>query len=340
MNDLPQKIAFPSAYMPLALAGNLRQTPADFNVSEVLGFTPSGDGEHHLVCIEKTGQNTQWVASELAKFAGIKSKSVGFCGRKDRHAVTTQWFSLHLPGQAEPLWQNLTIEGCTVKDTGRHNKKLRPGSHTANNFIIRLTALANTKAEPNPEENLLSQLEARLEQVKTQGVPNYFGYQRFGRNGQNLTQAKRWLLENKPPRRDQQGIILSSARAFIFNQVLAERVKQNNWHQMIEGDVAIDTLPTGPLWGRGRSATQGSALTLEQAALTPFSDWLNSLEHKGLTQERRSFCLKPEHFTYTITDFDTPQATLTLSFQLGTGAFATAVLNEILTTTDCSLENT
>lgn len=344
MPESTPQLALPPAYAPLNLTGNLRQTPADFQVTEVLGFNLSGEGEHHLVNIEKTGQNTQWVAGQLAKFAGIKSHAVGFCGRKDRHAVTTQWFSLHMPGQQAPDWAALDIPGCNIKEIAVHNKKLRPGMHKANIFKIRLTGLKSSPSSTNDaptvavasktEEDLIE----RLETIASAGVPNYFGYQRFGRNGQNLLQARKWLVENKAPRRDQRSIILSSARAFIFNQVLAARVTQKTWQTIIAGDVILADQPTGPLWGRGRSNTQEDALDIEQTALSPYADWLESLEHKGLSQERRSLVLKPAHFEFAIEHLCTPNASLTLSFELGTGAFATTVLTEILDAKDCSLQ--
>lgn len=342
-------LSFPSAYPTLNLTANLRQEPKDFQVTEVLGFEPSGHGEHHLVSIEKTGQNTQWVAGQLAKFVGLKPFEVGYCGRKDRHAVTTQWFSLHMPGQNTPDWSTLNIPGCTVKAFATHHKKLRPGTHEANMFKIRLAALRETTPGAERHESITTglassinaetseqQLIERLNTIATQGVPNYFGYQRFGNNGQNLLQAERWLLENKSPRRDQRGIILSSARAYLFNLVLASRVKQDTWQHAIPGDALIDSLPSGPLWGRGRSTTQADALAAEQAALAPYANWLDSLEHKGLSQERRRFCLKPEAFQFTLDAFGTPDASLTLQFQLVTGAFATTVLAEIVNAVDCA----
>jgi tRNA pseudouridine13 synthase len=358
MENIITHLNFPKAYSPLPLSAKLRRSPADFAVTEILGFSLSGEGEHYLVCLEKTGQNTQWVAAQLAEQIGIKTHAVGYCGRKDRHAVTTQWFSLHLPGQAEPNWEKIDIEGCKILKTARHHKKFRPGMHAANAFEIRLTEL-NIAVDPSSTvyaqctENttsLLGLLKKRIDLIHNQGIPNYFGAQRFGQNGSNLIQAQRWFIENKAPRRDQRNIILSSGRAFLFNTVLAARITEGNWSHAIPGDALLEGLPAGPLWGRGRSATRDQALAIEKAALAGYLPWLDALEHKGLTQERRSFVLKPGALDYAL-NHDLPDlkehthepkeqpgnidATLTLKFQLCAGAFATAVLAEVLAVEDC-----
>ncbi len=90
-----------------AATGVLKANPEDFVVVEDLGFTPDGEGEHLLVNIRKNGCNTQFVADYLAKFAGIHARSVSYAGLKDRHAVTEQWFCLHLPGKNLPISASL-----------------------------------------------------------------------------------------------------------------------------------------------------------------------------------------------------------------------------------------
>lgn len=337
MSQFTPTLDFPTAFPPLGLRAKLRREPSDFKVTEHLGFTPSGEGEHHLLLVEKTGQNTQWIAGQLAKAVGLQPQAVGFCGRKDRHAVTRQWFSLQLPGQAAPNWQAVDIPGCVILQSTQHIKKLKPGMHAGNHFVLRLTELQDSfeRGEAALEEAKQALID-RLGQIKARGVPNYFGYQRFGRQGMNLHQAHAWLTADKSPRRDQRSIVLSSARAYLFNLALAERVKRNEWDQPLKGDVTLDEHPTGPLWGRGRSASEEEALDVEQTALADNQDWLNALEHKGLNQERRSLVLKPSKFSFELTNWGTPDAALTLEFQLETGAFATALLAEILEAVDCA----
>lgn len=147
----------------------LKATPADFTVKEILTFEPLGEGEHVLVWLRKTELNTAFVAEQLAKFAQIPLRNVSYAGRKDKFAVTEQWFSLHMPGKDMPNWAEFNLPGAEVLKTQRHHKKLRPGNLDCNLFQITLRNLSNTDG-----------LVERLEKIKKEGVPNYFGPQRFG----------------------------------------------------------------------------------------------------------------------------------------------------------------
>ncbi|MEZ5435306.1 MAG: tRNA pseudouridine(13) synthase TruD [Pseudomonadales bacterium] len=130
---MPFDLNFPFAYQPLDVSAVFRQTPDDFFVDEQLGFALSGQGEHLCLHIEKTNQNTVFVAKQLAEWAGIKQMDVGYCGLKDRHAVTRQWFSLYL-GKREVDISALQIAGCTVLAVSKHDCKLRRGMHAGNAF--------------------------------------------------------------------------------------------------------------------------------------------------------------------------------------------------------------
>ena len=112
----------------------IRSEPGDFQVTEELGWQTSGDGEHDYLWIEKTGANTEWVARQLARFADVPARDVGYAGLKDRHAVTRQWFSV--PRWNSPDWKSFELEGVTVLDEQWHRKKLRRGAHSANVFRI------------------------------------------------------------------------------------------------------------------------------------------------------------------------------------------------------------
>src|SRR5690625_4386275 len=129
---------FPYAYGAPQASAQFRVEPEDFRVDEVLGFEPSGQGEHWLLHIRKRGENTAWVAEQLARLAGVSERDVGYCGRKDRQAVTSQWFSVYLPRQTLPDWQALNSESVQILASGRHERKLSRGGHAANRFVIRL----------------------------------------------------------------------------------------------------------------------------------------------------------------------------------------------------------
>ncbi len=319
---------FPLAYPSLHVSGVFRSCPEDFIVYENLGFTPTGDGEHCLLHIEKVGQNTHWVAQQIEIALGLDRKSVGYCGRKDRHAVTRQWLSIYDPKRKVDIDQ-IAIEGVTVLTNTRHSQKLRPGDHESNRFTIRLRDLrldGNDDidiAEGKEQQiSLVNEIKERLEK----GIPNYFGPQRFGRDGNNLLAANAWLTEGKSPSRQQRSMVMSAARSYLFNTILAARVSQNNWSLPIEGDVLINGVPTAALWGRGRLSSQDNALDVETAALESLSSWCNGLEHCGLKQERRPTVLFPKDVSVMLESNN-----LVLSFELVSGAFATSVLAEVAT---------
>lgn len=306
---------FPCAYGEPLASAVFRQLPEDFQVEEVLGYEPMGEGEHVYLHVIKRGENTAWIAKQIASLAGVQEMDVGYAGRKDRHAVTSQWFSVYLPpSKPEPDWQQLVNENLKLLAVGRHNHKLRRGEHQANRFVIRLREVTGADREV---------LQQRLQTIRENGVPNYFGEQRFGREYNNLNQAESLLIDRKPIKsRSEKGIILSAARSWVFNLVLAERVRQNNWRDMIDGEPQES--PSGPLWGRGRAITRGELATLEQQVLEPWAEWCNALEHQGLQQERRALVLQPEVMQWQWLEND-----LEISFSLSAGEFATAVLKEI-----------
>lgn len=313
MNHFPLDFAF--AYGKPGARALFRSEPEDFQVDEDLGFVPVGEGEHLYVHIRKRSQNTLWLAKQLARFCGVAPMDVGYCGLKDRHAVTTQWFSVYLPKAPVLDWSTFAVEGSEVLAVSRHLRKLKPGAHQANHFVIRLRNFSSGEGSGNIAE--------RLENVAT-GVPNYFGEQRFGIAGGNLVEAERLLVAGqKIKNRKQRGLIISAARAYLFNCVLSRRVEEGTWRELLEGDVE-GAEPTGPLWGRGRPLVSGTTAALEEQTLQLCQAWREGLEHVGLQQERRSTRCRPQGFVAQWQGGD-----LQLSFKLAPGQYATAVLREV-----------
>lgn len=306
---------FPFAYGEPQASADFRTEPEDFKVYEHLGFEPCGQGEHVYLHVQKRGENTAWVAQKIAELADVATMDIGYCGRKDRHALTTQWFSVYLPRlNSEPDWTALNSESIQLLQAARHQHKLRRGDHQSNRFVIRLRNL--TCADK-------SAFEVLLERVLAGGVPNYFGEQRFGRHGNNLVEAHALLVEGRRIRdKQKRGLFLSAARSYLFNQVVAARVRAGNWQSLLAGEAEL--FPSAPLWGRGRSAAVGEAAELELAAINDWSEWCDGLEHAGLLQERRPLVLKPEHASWRWLDHD-----IELSFSLGSGEFATTLLREL-----------
>ena len=324
----------------------IRLSAEDFRVDEVLGFEPDGDGEHLLLCLRKRDTNTHWLAGQLARHAGLPSREVSYAGLKDRHAVTTQWFSLRLAGRAEPDWSALDCEQVELLAVHRHRRKLRRGALQGNRFTV---VLREVTADPN-------KLEERLQRLRREGMPNYFGEQRFGRDYGNLSRFDELLGDGGRRRIDRhlRGLLISSVRSQLFNEVLAERIEQACWDRPLPGDyfmldgsrsgfaedpaderlearcVSQDIHPSGPLWGRGTPPVASAAAELERSALEPFARWRDRLEHLGLEQERRALRVRLPDLEWR---FDGRADTLTLCFFLPAGAFATVLLREVLEVT-------
>lgn len=322
-------------------AGRLRAQATDFRVAEIPVTEPDGAGEHLWLYVRKTDANTDWVARALARHTGVAPATVGFAGMKDRHAVTEQWFSLQLPGQADPDWSGFAEPGVEILRTARHSRKLKRGGLRGNRFEIRVRDFAGDRACA----------EQRLARIASGGVPNYFGDQRFGRDGANLARAQDLFAGRLRAGRTQRGLYLSAARSALFNQVLSERVQAGNWCSPLPGEVmqldgrtacfkadpddtglmprleTLDIHCTGPLWGRGDRQVGDAALAAETAWLAPWTDWCAGLEQQGLEAARRSLRLRVDGLTW---HWEDEGDTLALAFALTSGGFATAVLREIV----------
>jgi tRNA pseudouridine13 synthase len=331
----------PAAHGAPAATGRIRTEPEDFRVEEVLGFEPDGAGSHVLLTVEKRGANSGWVASQLARAAGVAVRDVGFAGHKDRQAVTVQAFTVPVP-VGEPLEPILAHsgEGYRVLSAARHGRKLRPGSHRGNRFALRVRDVSGDQAE----------VEACLQRIAALGVPNYFGPQRFGREGANLQRARDWAAGGAALRdRAQRGFALSAARSQLFNAVLAARVERGDWNRLLPGEAvmldgkrsffaaptldadmvarceAMDVHPSGPLPGRGSVPVTGEVLAVETRVLQGESALIGLLAAQGLEHERRSLRLPVRQCRWQYDGAD-----LLLEFTLPRGTFATAVLHELL----------
>ena len=336
----PFELNWACAWGPPCAQAQLKMFPEDFVVSENLGYDADGDGQHVLLWIEKRNSNTAWVAEELARFCGTASKAVGFAGMKDRWALTRQWFSVDLAGRDEPDWSAFNGDTYRLLAVRRHRRKLRRGALIGNDFTITLRAVEG-------DRQLIGE---RLSVIMEHGVPNYFGLQRFGHNGDNLIQAS-LLFKGDRHRipRFQRGIYLSAARAYLFNRVLSQRVEQGNWSVAIRGDILTrrdargalvveqirdeintavargELIPSGPLWGRGRVVAQAEAGMIEKAVLAGCELLMGGLEQAGMRLERRSFRLQPQGMHWQWLD----SATLRIHFTLPAGSYATMVIREL-----------
>ncbi|MBB5209493.1 tRNA pseudouridine(13) synthase TruD [Chiayiivirga flava] len=329
--------AFPRAHGPAVLRARMRTQPEDFVVEEDLGFAPSGAGEHLFLVVEKRGANTAWVAQQLARWAGVAPFAVSYAGLKDRHAVTRQAFTVHLPKRQSPSVDTLQHPDFRLLVADWHARKLPKGALRGNRFTLRLRGVHGEHAA----------VDRRLAAIAALGVPNAFGEQRFGRGGGNLDQA-RAMFAGRRVQRETRSILLSAARSAIFNAVLAERIDDGSWARGLDGEVwmldgthsvfgpepmdealraraaALDIHPTGPLWGEGEPRCTGAVRGIELAVAACHPDLVDGLAAARLKHERRSLRLPVRELAWSWAG-----DTLELRFWLQAGAYATTVLHAL-----------
>ena len=330
----------PRAHGAPVLSATIRTTPEDFLVEEIDGFEASGSGEHLLLTVEKRGMNTAFAARRIAQWAGVDEAAIGYAGLKDRHALTRQRFSVHLPRRNAPDPVTMNSDDFRVLKHEWHTKKLPRGALAGNRFELLLRDVEGEHAA----------IEARMRAIAERGAPNYFGDQRFGRDGGNVTHALA-MFARRRVKREQRSLLLSAARSELFNRVLANRVDGDCWDRGVDGEVwmldgsrsvfgpepwneslaarlaAFDIHPSAPLWGRGELRSAGRMRELELAALDSAGSMAlrAGLEAAGLKQERRATRLRPRQLSW-----DWPgEAGLRLSFVLPAGTYATIVLAEL-----------
>lgn len=323
--------------LPLVI-GRIRQSPADFEVTELLGFDLSGGGEHDFLYLQKVGANTRWVAGQLAAYAGVALNDVGYAGLKDRHAVTRQWFSVRRPAAAGTDWTIFNVADLSILQCGRNQRKLRRGAHAANQFRIVIRDIRGTAGD----------ILQRLLQIRDRGVPNYFGEQRFGRNGNNLRLAES-LFSGRRMKRDKRSIALSAARSCLFNDALSLRVADGSWEHAVAAEAfnldgsgsifqdddvdsgigerlaALDIHPTCVMWGRPGRDGSASLSEYDKSAAARHPDFARGLEQAGLTMARRPTRLNVRNLAW-----DVGSETVELNFTLARGGYATAVIRELL----------
>ncbi|RDF01249.1 tRNA pseudouridine(13) synthase TruD [Haemophilus parahaemolyticus] len=319
-------------------AGRLKAEFADFIVREELGYPLAGEGEFVAVKVRKTNANTLFVGEQLAKFVGISVKNMSYAGLKDRHAVTEQWFCLHLAGKETPDFSAFECEGVEILEVTRHNRKIRTGALEGNYFELLLRDVEKT-----------DELKQRLNQLQAVGFPNYFTEQRFGRDGHNLTQAQRWASgEISVKDRKKRSFYLSAARSEVFNLVVSQRIADQQMQTVLLGDylqlagsnsffeVKVedlvqsqqrldenDVLLTAPLIGENSLEQKGNER--EKAIVAQHENLISLMKKERMNAARRAILCKPQDLHW---QFE-PEG-LRLIFFLNSGSYATGLVRELI----------
>ncbi|MGH1428903.1 MAG: tRNA pseudouridine(13) synthase TruD [Arenicella sp.] len=327
---------------------DIKAVPEDFEVAEFMDVECTGEGEHIWLNIKKVKMHTDQVAKSLARLAEVHPKDVGISGMKDFLASTSQWFSVWLPGVRDedlPDWYSLQSDSVQILSIKRHSRKLKRGTHQGNRFKILLRNLDGNKQV----------IEQKLQLLKDVGVPNYFGEQRFGRGGSNLYQALEIMRSGrKIKQRQKRAMLLSSARSWLFNCILSERLKTNTWLEAQPGEPLnlngsrqifiaedleeahtrikqLDVHTTAPLWGKGKNNMMEQARDLcmfEDRVLSEFDVFRSGLEQAGMEYSRRAMRYIPQRLMWEFVEGSSDD--LTLTFDLGRGQFATSLLRELV----------
>ncbi|MDH5751218.1 MAG: tRNA pseudouridine(13) synthase TruD [Deltaproteobacteria bacterium] len=335
--------------------GRIKSAPQDFIVEEMPLYQPVGSGEHLYLFIEKTGLSTEGVAEHLGRALGIRSRDIGFAGRKDSEAVSRQWFSAHLP--EDPDENRLQTDRIRVLRLSRHANKLRPGHLSGNRFEITIRGAARP-----------ADFQTALEKLHNAGFPNYFGGQRLGVANHNALQGRRIISqarEGHTPRGNmgRNRFFVNAYQSDLFNRVLALRLgRLESLETMLSGDLAVlhrngaffpvspeeldecraraasgEISPSGPLFGyktplAGGIAGDMETQVLQQEGLSVDDFRFGGKRHaaKGERRALRAFARDIRHQWLPEGD----KFLLMMEFTLAKGVFATSMLREIMKNDD------
>jgi tRNA pseudouridine13 synthase len=325
------------------IGGRIKHVPEDFEVEEIPAYEPCGAGDFLYLWMEKRDMGAEYFARQVAHRLEVRPAEVGTAGLKDRRAVTRQQVSV--PGDVEQRLDRLNGDGMKLLRVSRHGNKLKAGHLRGNRFRI----LVRDVDPAAPER-----LPPILQQLRAEGVPNYYGPQRFGRDGETLRMGLS-LLHNEPVRSRNpflRKLALSAAQSALFNEYLGRRLSDGQLRRVLAGDVmakwpfggmfvaedlpreqarldARETVPAGPIFGRKTFAARAEAAEREEVVLQDAGLTRTSFHGFGkLVQGTR------RHNLIYLDDLNAtfePEG-VHLSFTLPAGSYATILLREVMKT--------
>ncbi len=341
MSLVPQQPPLWTLALP-AVGGAIGGALEDFVVDEVPAYAPSGSGDHWYVRLEKRGMNTRDAALAIARATKIPERDIGYAGMKDRHGITTQWLSVPARAPAPEGWQ-LPPE-LKLVEVSRHGNKLRTGHLRGNRFRVGLTGV--TSGGDERARDILALLADR-------GHVNYFGSQRFGRDGRNLDESVAWLTGKAPLPRGRERFLsklyTSALQSELFNRYATRRVELG-LDRLLAGEVvrlagagasfvvgdpareahrllARDLCLTGPMPGPKMRAAAADAAGLEAEVLAELGLGVEALAELGrhAPGTRRDLLVRPEGIHVGALEGER----LELAFELPSGSYATMLVREL-----------
>jgi tRNA pseudouridine13 synthase len=332
------------------LGGRIKQVPEDFEVEEVPAYEPSGSGDFLFLWVEKRAMGAEYFLRQIARRLGLSAGEVGTAGLKDRQAVTRQMVSV--PARAADRLPDLDGEGIQVLRVSRHGNKLRPGHLHGNRFRVLIRA-ADAAAR--------DRLDPILDRLRNEGLANFYGAQRFGRQGETVQLGLALLRGEQPPPNPEgrrpnlrnpflRKLALSAVQSALFNQYLTRRLSDGLLRRVLAGDVMgkwpagglfvaedldreqarfdrRETVHAGPIFGRKTFAAAGEAADREAAVLSDAGLAASAFGKFGklLSGTRR----------YNVVYVDDLSASweaegVCLTFTLPAGSYATVLLREVM----------
>ena len=308
------------------------QTQKDFVVDELPLGEFKGKGNHLILQIKKVEYTTWDMIAVFAEFLNLPAQKIGYAGLKDKHATTTQYISVD--AKYEKSLKKFHNKNIKILSMTLHDKSIRMGDLKGNRFTINLQEVTNIEA---------GQIEKIARKTAKNGLPNYFGYQRFGRDNDSINQAKEMIAGDLHIADSKiKNFLISIYQSEFFNEWLRERVvksREDNEGKFIllDGDIYITNkgklttpkimptkdftnqklTPTGLLCGRDVFRARDEARQIEEKYDDEF------LQEKGY---RRTALIYPEDIKC---EYINKETTLQMSFSLPKGSYATVFIESI-----------
>jgi tRNA pseudouridine13 synthase len=215
-----------------AIPFHFAQSPRDFVVDEIPLYAFSGEGEHLVLHVRKKNLSTWEMVDIICNTTGAKAKEIGTAGLKDKNALTSQYISV--PARIEEALEKFDHPQIKILSKVRHNNKIRTGHLKGNRFFIRLKKVLPVAAQ---------KLDQAVSLIAKDGMPNYFGYQRFGNDGDNyklgqeIVEGKRREKNKKKSR-----LFISAYQSHLFNLWLSRRIEVSKLVSGLKADEAAEVL--------------------------------------------------------------------------------------------------